>query len=170
MKILIVSDIHGRGDLLCDLLELHRDRDGLVFLGDGIRDIFTDVTANGRKWFSGVAGNCDWMSFSSLYDFPEETFISADGFKILLMHGHTRGVKSGIEKAAVYASKSGADILLFGHTHRPLEKYISEESEIDGYAFSKPLWIFNPGSLSEHSYGLLQTKNGQLLFSHGSIK
>ena len=170
MKILIVSDIHGRGDLLCELLELHRDREGLVFLGDGIRDIFTDVTADGRKWFSGVAGNCDWMSLSSLQDYPEETAIYADGYKILLMHGHTRGVKSGIEKAAVYASKSGADILLFGHTHKPLEKYIPEESKMDGYVFPKPLWIFNPGSLSEHSYGLLQIKNKQLLFSHGSIK
>ena len=170
MKILIVSDIHGRGYLLSDLLDIHFDRDGLIFLGDGVRDIPDGCTDGGRKWFAGVSGNCDWLSFSAQSGFSEEIFLDADGFKILALHGHTQGVKSGYERAAVYASKRGADILLFGHTHEPLEKYIPEGEELLGHVFQKPLYLFNPGSLGAHSYGLLQIKNRQILFSHGSIK
>ena len=169
MKILIVSDIHGKGYLLSDLLDIHFDRDGLIFLGDGVRDLPDDCANGGRKWVAGVVGNCDWLSFNADAGFSNEICIYIDGFKILAMHGHTHGVKSGYEKAAVYASKREADILLFGHTHEPLEKYIPEGEEIEGHIFQKPMYIFNPGSLGAHSYGLLQIKNRQILFSHGSI-
>ncbi|MBE6667594.1 MAG: metallophosphoesterase family protein [Ruminococcaceae bacterium] len=170
MKILIVSDIHGRGYLLSDLLDIHFDRDGLIFLGDGVRDLPDDCTDGGRKWFTGVAGNCDWLSLNTDGSFPNEILLDIDGFKVLAMHGHTQNVKSGYERAAVYASKREADILLFGHTHETLEKYIPEGEKLGEHIFSRPLYIFNPGSLGAHSYGLLQIKNRQILFSHGSIK
>ena len=170
MKILIVSDIHGRADLLAYLLDLHRDRDGLIFLGDGVRDLPDDCTDGGRKWFAGVAGNCDWLSFNAEGSFSDEICLDIDGYKVLAMHGHTQNVKSGYERSAVYASNREADILIFGHTHEALEKYIPEGEELGGHIFSKPLRIFNPGSLGAYSYGLLQIKNGQILFSHGRIK
>ena len=36
MKYLIASDAHGRSDLLYSAAKLHRDREGLIYLGDGI--------------------------------------------------------------------------------------------------------------------------------------
>ena len=52
--------------------------------------------------------------------------------------------------------------MLFGHTHIPFEKYIS-----DG---EKPFYLFNPGSisLSAGSFGVIELGDAPLL-SHGAI-
>ena len=176
MIFIVVSDIHGRSDLLSEVLRTHRRADGVLFLGDGIRDISYAECTEGGRFFSGVRGNCDFsLFFRGEYDFSEELLLTLSEYNVIMMHGHTLGVKSGIERAMIYASERGADVLLFGHTHTPIEKYYPEGTEIDGYRLKKPLWVFNPGSLGcsadgKHTYGLMQIKNGQLLFSHGEIK
>jgi len=66
----------------------------------------------------------------------------------------------------VYAAEEkGADVLLFGHTHEPTDTFIPQGE----YNLNKPLHIFNPGSLKEYSYGLCEIRNGEFLFSHGTI-
>ena len=171
MKFVVISDVHGRSDLVDKAMSLHRDRDGALFLGDGIRDINVDRLCEGGRLFGGVRGNCDFFRmYEQDRDFPEELFLRLGEYNVLIMHGHTHSVKSGVENAASYASQRGADILLYGHTHIPTERYYPQNACIGGYAIGKPLWVMNPGSIYEHSYGLLQIKNGQVLISHGEIK
>jgi predicted phosphodiesterase len=86
-----------------------------------------------------------------------------------MLHGHTRGVKSGLESAIYAAAEREADVLLFGHTHELEDKYMPE-----GGTLKKPLRIFNPGSLGSSydgrgHFGLIQIKGGQILTSHGKI-
>ena len=57
---------------------------------------------------------------------------------------HLWGVKSGTDTAVAAARAMGADILLFGHTHRALCQQLE-----DG------LWVLNPGA-SRSTYGLIQ--------------
>ena len=40
MKLLIVSDVHGRHDRLRAVMDMHKNSDALIFLGDGLRDAF----------------------------------------------------------------------------------------------------------------------------------
>lgn len=168
MKFVVISDIHGRSDLAERAASYHPDRDGVLFLGDGVRDLSDTLT---RGLFGGVRGNCDAFSFGAgIYDLSEELSLSLGEYNIIMMHGHTHSVKSGEERAVAYASKRGADILLYGHTHIPVERYYPEGYEIDGYILKKPLWVMNPGSIREGSYGLLQIKNKQVLISHGGVK
>lgn len=164
--IVIFSDVHGRADRVRELISLHRNATLFVFLGDGLRELdesYMPIVA--------VRGNCDVFST----DTPEERLLDLDGIKILLMHGHRFSVKSGLDRALAYADKRGADVLLFGHTHLPTERYFPEGTELsDGTRLTRPLWAFNPGSLGEPrgerpSYGLLQIRRGQLLFSHGTL-
>lgn len=171
MKFLVISDLHGREDLLRKALLLHSDRDGALFLGDGARDIDVEAMTKGGRLFGGVRGNCDPTYVSAQnYDFDTELFLNICEYNIIMMHGHLHGVKSGIERAVAYASGRGADILLYGHTHVADERYYPEGETVDGTVLKKPLWVMNPGSLCGGSYGLLQIKNKNILMSHGTLK
>ena len=167
MKLVVISDSHGRVDKIRSVLSMHPDRDAMIFLGDCLRDL------DGIDDLSGlvaVRGNCDGFSFSSmLYNAPEELMMSFDGFSVLMMHGHTRSVKSGVEEAVACACDKGADILLYGHTHVKKEKYFPEGTVVGGQMLKKPLWIFNPGSLGQSSFGIVEIKKGSVLFSHGAV-
>ena len=167
MKLLILSDTHGRSDRVIRVMKLHADADAILFLGDGISDMARSGVDIGKLFC--VRGNCDTFSFASDIYSPEELSLCFEGYNILMMHGHLHGVKSGVERATNYASAKGADILLFGHTHTPFEKYIPADPKVE-----RPMYLFNPGSLGagqggEASYGLIQIKNGNILFSHGKL-
>ena len=169
MKLLVVSDIHGRYDRLRDLLELHSDADALIFLGDGLRDLDNACVGDHRIAVISVRGNCDTMPLPKILATPYEHTQTIEGYKFFMIHGHTRGVKSGLESAIYAAAEREADVLLFGHTHEPEDKYMPE-----GGTLKKPLRIFNPGSLGESydgwgHFGLIQIRNGQILTSHGKI-
>ena len=95
----------------------------------------------------GVPGNCDYGSC----DQPER-LIELGGVRILMLHGHTRGVKSDAMRAVWAARECGAQVLLFGHTHRPMV-------DNDG-----ALLVLNPGAAGDPlrpTCGLLTIENGK---------
>ncbi len=131
MKFVVISDIHGRAELAERAIAMHPDRDGVLFLGDGVRDLTQRMTDG--KMFGGVRGNCDMLSHGfGIYDLSEEIFLNLSEYNVIMMHGHTHSVRSGEQRAIAYASGKGADILLYGHTHIPTEKYYPEGCDIDG--------------------------------------
>ena len=74
---------------------------------------------------------------------PLQKLLDIQGKKLLLSHGHIWQVKSGYETALAAARQQGADLVLFGHTHRA---YCVQEP--DG------LWVLNPGAARD-SYGVV---------------
>lgn len=172
MKILVLSDTHGKGYRIAEVLERNRDYDALLFLGDGLRDFGGDIYMG----FAAVKGNCDGFSFlGESSNVPAERVITLDGYSFLMMHGHTMSVKSGTERAVAYAHERGADVLLYGHTHIADERYYPIGSELCGTVTNRPMYSFNPGSLGEPrggepSFGVIEIRNGQILFSHGRLK
>jgi len=172
MKYLILSDSHGRRDLVRRAWQMHADADGVVFLGDGVADL--SVLEEMCCPLYAVLGNCDSRLFSFLdggEQISQEQWMHIGEYTVLLMHGHRHGVKQGTDVAAVYAAARGADLLLFGHTHIPMEAYLPASEE---HRRKKPLYLFNPGSLGaprdgRYSYGLIQICQGQLLCSHGNL-
>lgn len=165
MKILVISDSHGRSDRFREVIKMHADADEILFLGDGVRDAFCAC-----ERAICVRGNCDALSLFGA-DAPSERLLCLGEFKILMMHGHEKYVKSGLDRALSYAYARGADILLFGHTHLPLERYYPAGSEVGDGNISRPIYAFNPGSLYEPrgSFGLIEIRNGSVLFSHGTV-
>ena len=167
MTLLVISDTHGRRDRVQELLRLHREAEAVLFLGDGLRDLPEELCSSDRPRLFAVSGNCDPFTFGGA-SLGEEALLAFGSYRFLLMHGHRHSVKSGTERAVTYASARGADVLLFGHTHVREERYLPADEG------GKPMWVFNPGSLGapadgEPSYGLIQIRGGQLLFSHGSL-
>lgn len=167
MKILVFSDSHGRDGGMKRALALHPDAEGVFFLGDGIREAAALAEGEPSRFFIGVRGNCD-AGLLGLFggSMPREEEIVLLGHRILLLHGHTVGVKGGLGGLVSLTDRRNADLALFGHTHEPLERYFS-----DG---KKPFYLFNPGSISrprsgEPTYGVITLTEGGILLSHGTL-
>lgn len=147
MRILVLSDSHGNVENMARCVEL-TEPDVILHLGDCQRD----AEALHRQFPSlpmqSVPGNCDWGAV----DAPE-VLTEYGGVRILMMHGHTRIVKASTLSAVYAAREMGAQVLLFGHTHRPLVDY-------DG-----SLWVMNPGSVGRGfpcTYGVVTIAGGKI--------
>jgi len=170
---LIISDSHGNKSRLDDVISYRRsllksdEVLDLIFLGDGLGDLFSS-----RHYDSiishAVRGNCDATDRFSPYgeEIPLYSVMGIGSHKALLCHGHTLSVKYGYDELCREASRLGADIAIFGHTHLPTLEYIKKGS-IRGV--DRDITIFNPGALSsfEGSFGNLCVSDGGILFSHG---
>ena len=162
MKCLVFSDSHGSDYLVKEVLRMHSDAEVVFFLGDGLREIDTLAEAYPEKFWIAVRGNCDFYSLFKNKPAEKLETVSLCGYKIALTHGDLYGVKYGSAGLIKLALDTDADIILFGHTHAPFEKYISE--------YEKPFYLFNPGSISAESgsYGIM-TLAASPFFSHGEI-
>ncbi|MBR2353201.1 MAG: YfcE family phosphodiesterase [Clostridia bacterium] len=174
MKLLVFSDVHGRIDRARDVILRHRDADAVLFLGDGLRDVEELSFPQANLTPISVKGNCDL--FFSGSDAPIERMLRFGSLRVLMMHGYTPyDVKYGEDAAIAYAARRRADILLFGHTHERLERYLPEGSDLGGGILSDhPIWVMNPGSLGHPadgvpSYGLVMIERDRVLLSHGQI-
>ena len=150
MKILVLSDSHGDAKAACLAVEKEQPR-MIFFLGDGWRDSDVIMERFPDTPLFRVPGNCDY--FMSQQNAPEQ-LIAVEGFRILICHGHTYGVKQGMWEAEEAAKRERLDAFLFGHTHTP-------ECRRRG----KTLY-FNPGSIGMNfppAYGVLNAERGKPL-------
>ena len=171
-KILVFSDSHGRSDRVREVVQRGRGADMILFLGDGMRDLsLLDPEQAAR--LCAVRGNCDTFSaFSD--DAPEERFLILGEYPILMMHGHTHGVKAGTERAVAYAAVRGASLLLYGHTHERHATYLPAGTVVGDTVLARPMYVFNPGSLGaprygEPSYGWVDLRPQGIVCSHGTL-
>ena len=121
---MIVSDSHGRYERLSELLDRQCGVDALIFLGDGLADLErADAYSRGFSVFA-VKGNCDSFSLRLRESAPEESVINLDGYRFLLMHGHTRGVNTDL-RTRYTPQESARLIYCFSDTRTNALKNIS---------------------------------------------
>lgn len=130
MKILIVSDTHRREENLEIVLNREKCLDLMIHLGDveGSEDY---IRAIAKCPCYMVAGNNDYFS-----DLDKEIITTIGDFNVMLTHGHYYYVSLGIENLVEEAVAQNIDIVMFGHTHRPLVE------------IREKITVINPGSLS----------------------
>lgn len=130
MRILIVSDTHGRDRNFERVLLCTDPVDYIFHLGDleGSEAYIEDICPCPVYM---VSGNNDF--FSSV---PAEQVVSVEGHKIFMTHGHRYGVDFDCSRLRDAARARGCDLVFCGHTHRPL-------IDTDGDIF-----VINPGSLT----------------------
>ncbi len=154
MRALIFSDSHGNLSPMLAAARLHPEAQAVFFLGDGLRDFERFCELSPGLITAAVSGNNDPFGGA-----PGELRHRFGGKLLFMIHGHRYGVKRGIDAAVDAAVAAGADILLFGHTHVPLERT------------ERGLYVLNPGSIGlpydgKPSYGILDvTSAGVSLFS-----
>ena len=167
MELLIFSDSHGKSDGMQTVIDRRvRPIDAVVFLGDGLRDA-DRLFSNDVTLFS-VRGNCDWFADATA---DVEQIVNFEGHRLFFTHGHLYGVKGGLGALIAQAASIDADIVLFGHTHRPLCEVIPQGSVIGGKTLLRPMYLFNPGSIggADASFGTLSLHENVVLLSHGTV-
>lgn len=130
MKILIISDTHRKNENYLKIVGTLGKLDLVIHLGDVEGSEYTIQEAVSCP-VEMVAGNNDFFS-----DLPSEKLLQIGKYKVLITHGHRYYIGMGNEMLKREAIVQGADIVMYGHTHRPV---------ID---ISKNIIAINPGSLS----------------------
>ncbi len=130
MKVLIVSDTHRRHENYLKVLEKVKPLDMVIHCGDVEGGEYLIEEAAGCP-VEMIQGNNDYFS-----DLPREKELQLGKYRVMLVHGHQYRVNFGFEELAQEARSRGIDIVMYGHTHRPL---IVKEAG---------LTILNPGSLT----------------------
>ncbi len=130
MRVLVVSDTHGRHENLERILEREARIDRMIHLGDaeGHEDYIAGLAGCPLDI---VAGNNDFFT-----DLAKEKELKIGKYRVLITHGHYYYVTAGVEDLKKEALGRGMDIVMFGHTHWPLLDY------------GRGIVALNPGSVS----------------------
>ena len=164
MKCLVFSDSHGNSYGIRRALNMHPDAEVVFFLGDGLSDLESFIYDKSRAWLA-VRGNCDMSSLLGDTMVKKTDSITLMGKRVVFTHGDLYGVKYGIDGVKKLASDLSADLVLFGHTHKALEKYIPTDE--GGF------YLFNPGSIGAGyggaSYGVINITDKGILLSIGRL-
>lgn len=130
MKVLIVSDSHRHNKNIEKVLEKVKPIDMMIHCGDaeGAEDYLREIA---ECPLFIVSGNNDFFS-----QLNREMIFDIDKYKVFLTHGHYYYVSMGIEKLVEEAKQRNVDIVMYGHTHRPV---------ID---IRDDIVVLNPGSIS----------------------
>lgn len=112
MRLGIISDTHGL--LRPQVFDVFREVDHIFHAGDvGPLDLLTELEAIAPV--TAVYGNTDgWEVRDRL---PKVAEVELDGFRIVVTHGDQFGSPTPERLNEAFP---GADILIFGHTHKPL--------------------------------------------------
>lgn len=121
MKIIAISDTHIKfgpvgNHLPGDLVERLKKTDLILHAGDFVRKkAYDEFCALNR--LEAVYGNMDEPELKNML--PERKVMEIEGIKIGLIHQAALSLQDTIG-ARYMAKEMGADILVFGHIHRPL--------------------------------------------------
>ena len=161
MQILVISDTHGRYDVLRRVLLSHRTAELVIHCGDGEYETerFLSEHPELRPWILSVRGNCDHST-----EIPLMRVIPLPyGHKAVAVHGHRYMYGDFQQNLVELARGQGADLVLFGHLHTRIDR------NVDG------IRLFNPGSASlprdqfGAGFGLIDILESGSLTSHGDV-
>ena len=134
-RALLLSDSHGQNEEMIAVLEHFSDVDAIFHMGDiGNAKLLISNNRNCLTYI--VRGNTDYD-----YDLPEQVAIDFAGKRILATHGHRYVDYGGIDSLVYFGEENNADVVLFGHIHRPVYMKVDIASK-------RSMIICNPGSIS----------------------
>ncbi|MFV0393651.1 MAG: metallophosphoesterase, partial [Coprobacillaceae bacterium] len=126
MQVMIVSDSHAmEKSTLLNLLKKH-PVDYYIHCGD----VFMTYDGLPLSNFYIVRGNNDFG------DIPFDINITIDQLHFFVTHGHRYYVEHELDSLIAQAKENNADVVCFGHTHRPFVDTIDN------------ILVINPGSTS----------------------
>ncbi len=154
MRIVVMSDSHGRIDRVRQVIAQQPDAELFIFLGDGTRDFHAAMRGIPKEDWC-VCGNSDFGSDD------EYILISyVKDVKFYCTHGHQWGVKYDMTELLDEAKKKEINVLLFGHTHQAY------------YEYRDGIHIMNPGSLGSPrgpiypTYGVIDIHGKSVVCTH----
>ncbi|HET8622108.1 MAG TPA: metallophosphoesterase family protein [Gemmatimonadales bacterium] len=135
MRLGIISDTHGQ--LRPEVFDVFAEVDHILHGGDvGPLELLTELEAIAPV--TAVYGNTDGMDVRARL--PQVARIELDGFRIVVTHGDQFGSPT---PAKLNAAFPDAEILVFGHTHRPLLTLVDQV-----------VTVINPGGAGPRRFDL----------------
>ncbi|HXE84057.1 MAG TPA: metallophosphoesterase family protein [Gemmatimonadales bacterium] len=135
MRLGVISDTHGM--LRPQVFEVFREVDHILHGGDiGAWELIVELQALAPV--TAVYGNTDGFDIRSRV--PQVAEIELDGFPIVVTHGDQFGTPN---PAKLHDAFPQADIIIFGHSHRPLLELVD-----------KTVTVMNPGGAGAPRFGI----------------
>jgi putative phosphoesterase len=134
MRVGLISDTHGR--LRSEVFDRFRDVDRILHAGD-IGPVGLLVELEAVAPVTAVYGNTDRPQVRAEVDAVAELELA--GRRVVVVHGDQHG---SLTPEALRNAYPGADIIVYGHTHRP------RVDRLDG------VLVVNPGSAGAARFGL----------------
>ncbi|HEU4762562.1 MAG TPA: metallophosphoesterase family protein [Gemmatimonadales bacterium] len=136
MRLGIISDTHGL--LRPQVFDVFKEVDHILHAGDlGPPEILTELEAIAPV--TAVYGNTDGWDLRARL--PQVASIRLDGFDIVVTHGDQLGSPTPEKLNAAFPD---AEIIVFGHTHRPLLTLVDVV-----------VTVMNPGGAGPQRFDLL---------------
>lgn len=138
MRLGIISDTHGM--LRPEVLDVFGNVDHILHGGDiGTWDVMIGLEALAPV--TAVYGNVDDMEIRARL--PQVAQVRLDGFDIVVTHGDQFGSPTPAE---LHAAFPRAEIIVYGHTHRPLLELVD-----------RTVTVMNPGGAGAARFNLKPT-------------
>ncbi len=135
MRLGVIADTHGL--LRPEVLEVFAKVDHILHAGDvGKWQVVSDLEVLAPV--TAVYGNVDGMEIRARL--PQVATLRLDGFDIVVTHGDQFGSPTPAKLVAAYPR---AEVLVFGHTHRPLLELVD-----------RTVTVMNPGGAGAPRFGL----------------
>lgn len=149
MKIAVISDSHYEASSINEVKKYLNDVDIIFHCGDGAPDTkLLEGDFNGEIY--AVKGNCDISN-----EYPSERIVEVMGIKIFITHGNMYNVKNEYNTIFYKGKEVGADIVLFGHSHKALiNKY-------DGLIIMNPGSVTFPYGIDKRTMGFIEISDGR---------
>jgi len=131
----VISDTHGM--LRPQVFEIFVEVDHILHGGDvGPEDLLIELRALAPV--TAVYGNSDDVALRA--KLPQVAELELDGFRIVVTHGDQFGSPN---PAKLYEAFPDAEIIIFGHSHRPALELID-----------KTVTVMNPGGAGASRFGI----------------
>lgn len=145
MKIVVVSDSHGRIEILKQILDTHPDADAYIHCGD------LELPDTYFPQFIRVKGNNDYYA-----DVPYEIVTHVNDLKVLITHSHQYTYFHRQQQLAKKAERLGCRLVCYGHTH------VFNDDVVEGVQFVNPgsCWINRDGT--KPSYAVVTFEQEQI--------
>jgi putative phosphoesterase len=135
MRLGVISDTHGM--LRPQVFDVFREVDHILHGGDiGNWDLIVELQAIAPV--TAVYGNTD--GFDVRAKAPQVATVELEGFPIVVTHGDKFGSPT---PAQLHEAFPRADIIVFGHSHRPLLELVD-----------KTVTVMNPGGAGAPRFGI----------------
>ena len=135
MRLGIIADTHGL--LRPEVFRAFEGVDHILHAGDvGPPDLLVELGAIAPV--TAVYGNTDGLELRTVL--PDVATVELDGFTVVVTHGDRFGSPT---PAKLHAAFPNAEILVFGHTHRPLLTLVDVV-----------VTVMNPGGAGPKRFGL----------------
>lgn len=135
MRLGVIADTHGL--LRPEVFEVFRQVDHILHAGDiGPASLLTELEAIAP--LTAVYGNTD--NFELRERLPQVATVELDGFEIVVTHGDQFGSPTPERVQAAFPT---AEIIVFGHTHRPLLTLVDTV-----------VTVMNPGGAGQRRFNL----------------